>query len=105
MEIGDKVKFDGERQRYTVTARNERFAIMWKPFNARKTYLYTITDLERGVRGPCNLIFGPPSELNTIDGAADAMEMMEKGEMEVSYRRCIPLTDSETQFLTTQSNR
>ena len=90
-----KVKFEGERQRYMVMARNERFAIMVKPFNARKTYLYTITDLERGVRGPCNLIFGPASDLNTPEGAAEAFAMIEAGEMEVSFRRRKELLPSE----------
>lgn len=65
-----KVKFDAERQRYTVMAANERFAILTKPFNAQKTYLYTITDLKRGVRGPCNLIFGLPCDVDTLAGAA-----------------------------------
>lgn len=58
--VGSKIRMDGERQAYTVQAANDRFAIMTKPFNAKRTYLYTITDLDRKVRGPCNLIFGPP---------------------------------------------
>lgn len=98
--IPAKVKFEGEHQRYAVMARNERFAIMVKPFNVRRTYLYTITDLERGVRGPCSLIFGPPCDLNTPEGAAAAFKMLEAGEMEVSYRRCVPLLPSEIAALT-----
>ena len=90
-----KVKFEGERQRYTVMAHNARFAIMTKPFNAQKTYLYTIIDLERGVRGPCNLIFGLPCDVDTPEGAAEALAKIEAGEMEVSYRRCVDLLPSE----------
>ena len=100
MKIGDKIKMDGERCRYTVMAFNERFAIMTKPFNARKTYLYTITDLVRDVRGPCNLIFGPPSDLSTETGAQEAMNMLVPNDvMEVSYRRCKPLTKAEIKQL------
>lgn len=90
-----KIYFDGERQGYTVMAQNERFAIMTKPFNPKKTYLYTITDLNRSVRGPCNLIFGIPYKVDTPDGAADALKMIEAGEMEVSYRRCKDLSMGE----------
>lgn len=93
--VGTKIRMDGERNRYTVMACNDRFAIMTKPFNAQKTYLYTITDLKREVRGPCNLIFGLPCDVNTPEGAAEAFEMIEAGEMEVSYRRCVDLTAAE----------
>lgn len=86
---------DGEHQRYTVQAANARFAIMTKPFNARRTYLYTITDLKRNVRGPCNLIFGLPCDVNTPAGAAKALAMLETGEMEVTYRHDKNLTPDE----------
>lgn len=92
----DKIKMTGERQRYTVQARNERFAVLTKPFNARGTYLYCITDLERGIRGPCNFIFGLPfaEELTTPEGAEKALAMLASDEMGVS-RRHINLTDDE----------
>ena len=93
--IGAKIRMNGERQRYTVTACNDRFAIMTKPFNAKKTYLYTITGLHRDVRGPCNFIFGLPSDVNSPDLAKEAFEMLEAGSMEVGYRRCIPLHSAE----------
>ncbi len=90
-----KMRFDGERQRYTVQAHNDRFAIMTKPFNARKTYLYTITDLERVVRGPCNLIFGLPFAVDTPEGAAEALLWLADGRMEVTYRKCVDLSPTE----------
>ncbi len=95
MPVGDKIKFDSEVQRYTVQAFDDRFAIMTKPFNARRTYLYTITDLERGKRGACNLIFGPPCDVNTPDGANELLAEMQSGEIEVSYRNCVPLSKAE----------
>lgn len=90
-----RVKFEAERQRYTVQARDERFAILTKPFNAQRTYLYTIVDLQRGCRGACNLIFGLPCDVNTPEGAAEALAMLQCGEMEVSFRNHVPLLPSE----------
>ncbi len=49
-KIGDKIKFKTEKQRYTVRARDERFIIATKPFNLRKTYLYTLVDLKKKKR-------------------------------------------------------
>lgn len=99
--VTPKVRLDGERQRYTVQARNDRFVIMTKPFNAQHTYLYTIADLQRGVRGPCNLIFGLPCDVNTLAGATEALGWIERGEMEVSHRRCVTLTESDVAAITT----
>lgn len=101
MAENEKVKFEDERQRYTVQARNDRFVILTKPFNAQKTYLYTIVDLERGVRGKCNLIFGLPCDVDTPEGAREALGWIERGEMEVSYRYAnhIKLKPSEVEQL------
>jgi hypothetical protein len=94
-----KVKLEGERQRYSITASNNRFVIMTKPFNAQRTYLYTIADLERGVRGPCNRIFGLPCDVNTPEGAAEALRALDAGEMEVSYRRCVDLSPADAEAI------
>lgn len=59
LKIGDKIKFKNEKQRYTVKAKSERFLICTKPFNLRKTCLYSIIDLNRLIRGTNNLIFNP----------------------------------------------
>lgn len=98
-EVAAKVRLNGERQRYTVQARNDRFVILTKPFNAQRTYLYTIADLERGVRGPCNLIFGLPCDVNTPSGASEALAMIEAGKMDVSSRRCVPLSADDVAAL------
>lgn len=90
-----KIKFEAERQRYTIQARNDRFVVLTKPFNARRTYLYTIADLERGYRGACNLIFGLPCDVDTPEGAAEAIALIERDEMGVSSRNCVPLLPSE----------
>lgn len=99
----DKLRLNGERQRYTVQARNARFVILTKPFNAQRTYLYTIADLERGVRGPCNLIFGLPCDVNTPEGAGEALATIEAGKMEVSHRRCVDLSEADVAALTPEA--
>ncbi len=90
-----RIKLEGERQRYTIMASNGRYFIMVKPFNAQKTYLYTIADLERGVRGPCNLIFGLPCDVDIPEGASEALGWIEAGNMDVSFRKCVELAPSE----------
>lgn len=60
--VGDKIKFKEEKQRYTVQAADKRFLVCTKPFNARKTVLYTVVDLEEGIRGIENLVFGAGAE-------------------------------------------
>lgn len=92
--LGTKIKFDEEVQRYTVQAHDERFAIMTKPFNARRTYLYTVTDIKRKVRGPTSYIFGCTDVDNTT-GADIVLAELQRGECTVTYRYDLPLTDDE----------
>ncbi len=91
LKVGDKIKFQSEKQRYTVQAKSERFIICSKPFNARKTYLYTIIDLDRYVRGAVDLIFGLNHDVNNPTDAQFCLEDLEKGEYGVSHRNCIRL--------------
>jgi CTP:molybdopterin cytidylyltransferase MocA len=91
LDVGDKIKFVSEKQRYTVQANSGRFVICTKPFNVRKTYLYTVIDLERNVRGALNLIFGTIHELNNPEGAKKCIEDLKNGDYEVSHRNCIKL--------------
>jgi hypothetical protein len=85
LHIGDKVKFVEEKQRYTVRAvsADGRWAICTKPFNPRRTVLYTIIDFDDGVRGPDNyggLGYETPEQI------ADAMTRLEAGDAAVSVR-------------------
>lgn len=61
-KVGQKIKFRREKQRFTIRACNERYAICTKPFNPRHTVIYTIIDLEEGIRGTENLVFGMGAE-------------------------------------------
>lgn len=59
LKVGDKIKFISEKQRYTIKAKDDRYIICTKPFNIKKTVLYTIIDLKRYVRGANNMVFNP----------------------------------------------
>lgn len=99
MKLGDKLKFEGEKQRYTIQAFNNQYIIATKPFNARKTYLYTIVDIREKRRGPCDLIFGSSESFNTKDGALKNLRFLMQGKMRVSERRDLPLTEGELQAI------
>jgi len=90
LAVGSRVKFEGEKGPYVVKARGERFAICTKPFNPKRTVIYTIIDFERDVRGTNNLIF------NIYDYAVQkdvdaCLRDLEAGEVEVSYRNYVEL--------------
>lgn len=91
IQVGSKLWFAEEKQGYTVQAFDDRFIICTKLFNARRTYLYTILDLKRDVRGRDNLVFGSFHHYNTKEGAEANLKALQLGEMEVSYRNNIPL--------------
>lgn len=67
LKVNDRVKFAEEKISFKVMARNERFLICVKPFNARKTYFYAIVDLVEGIRGAdnyhCRFDYEDPSEV------------------------------------------
>jgi hypothetical protein len=91
LQVGDRVWFDGEVQGYTVQARGERYLICTKPFNLRRTVLYTVVDLEEEVRGTENLLFGMGAEtreemLARLEGPSPS-----PWRTEVSYRNRVPL--------------
>ena len=86
---GDKIKFAGEKQRYTVRASNDNFVICTKPFNPRKTVLYTVVDFKKNIRGIENLIFCFGAE--TDNECEEMLERLASGETEVSYRNNIEL--------------
>ena len=89
LPVGTKIKFTEEKQRYTVRASNVAFAICTKPFNARKTVLYSIIDWNEDIRGPENLVFGMGAE--TEQQCEEMLERLTQGESEVSDRHRIKL--------------
>lgn len=89
MKVDDKIKFRCEKQRYTVQACNDRFAVCTKPFNCRKTVLYSVIDFERQIRGTENLVFGMGAE--TREQCEEMLARLTAGESEVSHRNRINL--------------
>lgn len=89
LAVGDRVRFRGERQaRFKVQARGDRFVILTKPFNARHCCIYTVIDLEQGIRGTDDYGgLGYESEQEI----AEAMAMFDSGDAGVSYRNNVSL--------------
>jgi hypothetical protein len=87
--VGQKIKFSTEKHRYTIQACNERFLICTKPFNAKRTVLYTIVDLKESIRGSDNLVFCHGYE--TRDHCERALELLINGDIGISYRNRIML--------------
>lgn len=88
--VGDKVKFEGERTRYTVKAKSERFVICTRPFNLKRTVFYTIIDLKRSVRGANNKVFSPYDYKEQADIDKCLVDLI-SGDCEVSHRNYIML--------------
>lgn len=91
LKVGDKIKFESEKQRYNIIAKSDRFIICTKPFNARKTFLYTIVDLERLVRGAIGLVFGLAWDFDIPEELAECLQELDTEKVEVSHRNCIKL--------------
>ena len=89
MEVGKKIKFKEEKQRYTIKACDDQYFICTKPFNAKKTVLYTIVDLKNNIRGTENLIFCAGFETDEL--CQEALNRLQSGESKISHRNRIGL--------------
>lgn len=87
---GMKIYFQGENKPYTVRCFSERFVICTKPFNLKRTVIYTIIDWIREIRGTENTVFCMGFE--TDQDCNEALERLVSGESEVSYRNYVDLT-------------
>ena len=89
VNVGDKVYIPQHKRPFTVKARDERYIICTKPFNAKCTVIYFIVDLVERRRGPDNMVFC--SGYETDKDCTERLEELQNGEIEVSRRRGIPL--------------
>ena len=90
-KVGTRVAFEEEKLVYTIQARSARYLICTKPFNPRRTVLYTIVDLVERVRGPDNLLFGNGYETRE-DCEKRLAELLDPETcVDISHRRRIPL--------------
>ena len=85
-DVGDKVKLFGQRRRFNVMAKDDRYMIFSKPVFG--TFLYTIFDFEDRWIAPDNLIFGL-YHYDKREEAEKALKALEDGEIELSRRRGI----------------
>lgn len=90
ISVGSKIFFSSEKRPYTVKACDDRYFVCTKPFNPKKTVLYTIIDLKQDIRGTNNLIF------NLYDYAVqseieECLEDLQTGQIEVSHRNRVQL--------------
>jgi hypothetical protein len=72
-----------------VRARSARYIVCTKPFNLKRTVLYTIVDLANRLRGTENLVFGFGQE--TDEQCLDTLKRLEAGESEISQRNFVRL--------------
>lgn len=89
LKKGDKVWFPGEKRPYEVRIRNKRYVICTKPYNPKRTVLYTIIDLAEMIRGTEDLIFCFGFE--TDQECKEALERLTNGRSEVSKRNRVEL--------------
>jgi len=86
---GMRIWFEGESKPYRVRAFNESFIICTKPFNPKRTVLYTVVDRRNKIRGTENLVFGFGAE--TDDQCEEMLQRVSTGETEISHRNRVPL--------------
>jgi hypothetical protein len=89
VEVGDKVYIPNHKRPFRVRARDDRYIICTKPFNAQHTVIYFIIDLVDKWRAPDNLIFGLGYE--TDEDCEERLRQLQSGEIGLSWRRGIPL--------------
>jgi len=87
LKPGDPVFVPNEVRPYRVKCRDERYIICTKPYNPMHTVMYFIIDLERGVRGPDNMVFC--SGYETQEQCEERLKELQEGRIEVSYRNCV----------------
>lgn len=89
LKPGDPVFVPNEVRPYRVKCRDDRFIICTKPYNPKRTVMYFIIDLVKGIRGPDNMIFC--SGYETQEECEERLKELQTGQIEVSQRQCVQL--------------
>ena len=87
LKVGDKVKVPGEKLKYIVRARDDRYIICTRQNNDNVWYF--IIDLELGVRGEDNMIFC--SGYVTDEECNTRLKELQNGTIQVSKKNSIKL--------------
>jgi hypothetical protein len=91
---GARLRFANERGTYRVRCISERYAICTRPHNPLRTVIYSIIDIERGIRGPHNLVLNV-YDFRKDDGCEECLKDLIDGKIEVSSRNHVDLVFSE----------
>lgn len=89
-KVGDKIRFIEEKNPYTIRACNDRYLICTKPFNLQHTVLYSIVDLQEGIRGTNWWVFNVYEYMDAED-CKKCLDDLISGECEISHRNRIKL--------------
>jgi hypothetical protein len=94
LNLGDRVRFgDEKRARFKVRAKGDRYVILTYPFHMKEKWrgnvVYTVIDLELGIRGTDDAIGSLGYE--TDEAIARAHGLLESGEFEISVRNNVTL--------------
>lgn len=91
IKIGDKLKLK-EKNKWLVRYADKRYLICTKPYNLKKTYFYTIIDLQEKIRGSHNIIFNC-YDFEDYKECRLAVMQIYSGDLEISHRNRIDLED------------
>jgi hypothetical protein len=86
IKVNDKVYFSDEPSiGYWVKACNDRYAILTRPYNPRRTVIYTIWDMKENIRSTNDYVFNPYDYNKQEDIDLSLTELME-GKYKLSTR-------------------
>lgn len=87
-----KIGWKGQKKKFKVVARNDNFIIIARPYNPKKTFEYSILDLEYMQCSTDNLVFEIYNYLDKED-CEEALKYLENRKMELSRRRVAKIED------------
>lgn len=87
LSLNSKVWFKEEKRPYRVRSISDRYIILTKPFNLKKTVFYTIIDLEEGIRSSDDRLFSFGYE--TSQQCAERLNDLMDGVSKLSRRNSI----------------
>lgn len=90
IKVKDKVYFKSEKRPYTIKAFDGRYAICTKPYNPKRTVMYTIIDFKEAKRGPNNLVFNM-YDYKIQEDIDQCLADLKDGVIELSKRNSIDL--------------
>lgn len=90
IKVNDKVYFSSEKAPYTVKAFDGRYAICTKPYNFKKTVMYTIVDFKKDKRSTNNLVFNI-YDYKVQKDIDQCLKDLRSGEIELSRRNSVDL--------------